>query len=104
METVSNGESLILAVLLMGISILVGVRLADHVSRTIENVPEPDEPKEDWFLIADATEAARKIQAGADLCWRQARNGDNGERLCQAYQVAAGHIEAAVSLIKKAGA
>jgi hypothetical protein len=68
----------------------------------IRPIPEPDEQEENWFFIANPAEAARKIQAGADLCWRQARNGDNGERLCQAYQQAAGQIEAAVSLIKKA--
>ena len=68
----------------------------------IQPVPEPDENDENWFLVVDASDAARKVQAGADLCWRQARNGDNGERLCQAYQQAAGHIEAAVSLIRRA--
>ena len=101
-DGVSGGEALIIAVILLCIAIWSGTWFAEKMARSVEPIPEPSEQEDNWFIVADASEASRKIQAGADLCWRQARNGDNGERLCQAYQQAAGHIEAAVSLIRRA--
>lgn len=37
-------------------------------------------------------------------CWALSHNGDLGEKACSAYQQAAGYLEAASGLLKKANA
>lgn len=49
-----------------------------------------------------ADDIAAELDDLALSCWSQAHNGELGERVCQAYQQAAGNVEAAAGLIRRA--
>lgn len=100
---VSSGEALIIAVILLCVSIWTGTWFAERLSKKIEPIPEPTDEQENWFICIGNADFARKIEAGAELCWRMSRKIGLSDKEQKAYQLAAGQIEAAVSLIKKAG-
>lgn len=100
---VSSGEALIIAVIMLCLAVWTATWFAERAARKIEPIPDPDHEQDNWFICNGNAELARKIEAGAELCWRMSRKVNLGDKEQKAYQLAAGQIEAAVSLIKKAG-